>query len=107
MTSDGEGISDGNMLRLTATETESQPPPVSVGDSVRALRVGGAHVRLDWDPAPGAHHYVIRRSDSADFGNPQEIGSTTATFFEDPNVAADDGFYTYRVHTVNACDQEE
>ena len=102
----GEGLSDGNLIRLSATETVSQLPPVSVGDSVRALRVGGAHVRLDWDAAPGAHHYVMRRRDSADFGNPQEVGSTTATFFEDPNVAADDGFYTYRVRTVNACGLE-
>jgi len=102
----GEGVSEANLVRLSATETTSQPPPVSVGDSVRTLRVGGAHVRLSWDPAPAAHHYVIRRSDLADFSNAQQVGSTSATFFEDPNAAADDSFYTYRVFTVNACDQE-
>ncbi len=102
----GEGIADGNLARLSATETVSQSPPVSVGQSVRVVRVGGAHVRLSWDAAPGADHYLIRRSDLADFSNPQEIGSTVATFFEDPNAAADEGFYTYRVFTVNACDLE-
>ena len=102
----GEGLSDGNLVRLSATETVSQSPAVSVGQSVRVLRVGGAHVRLSWDAAPGADHYLIRRSDLADFSNPQQVGSTAATFFEDPNAAADDGFYAYRVFAVNACDLE-
>jgi hypothetical protein len=102
----GEGISETNLVRLSSTETVSQSPPVSVGGSVRALRVGGAHVRLSWDAMPGADHYIIRRSDSNDFSAVTDIGSTSATFFEDPNAAANENFYSYRVFTVNACGEE-
>ncbi|RLE17672.1 MAG: hypothetical protein DRJ50_13785, partial [Actinobacteria bacterium] len=102
----GEGLSDGNDVRMTATETIFQSDPASVGQSVRVDAVGMAHVRLSWDPIPGAAGYIVRRSASPAFGSPDEIGTTSATFFENINAVTDDSFYAYRVFAVNACGEE-
>jgi hypothetical protein len=102
----GEGLADVNLVRLSATETINQPPAESVTGTLQATRVGGAHVRLSWDAATGADHYVVRRSTSADFGGAEEIGTTGGTLFEDVNAATADGLYTYRVFSANACGDE-
>ena len=99
----GEGLADGNLIRLSATETISQPPASSVGSTLQVASVGGAHVRLTWDPAIGADHYVVRRSLSPDFSSPEEIGTTTGVLFEDVNVAFDGNLYFYKVFAANAC----
>ncbi|MDX1390399.1 MAG: hypothetical protein R3344_14515, partial [Acidobacteriota bacterium] len=101
--SGGEGEPDTNLVRLSATETLDQSVPVPIDDSVRLFRVGGAHVRLSWDPIAGADHYVIQRSGFPDFTAPVEVGTTSLTFFEDTNAASSPGFYSYRVLAVNAC----
>jgi hypothetical protein len=102
----GEGLADDNLVRLTATETVSQPPPPSMGQSMRVMTVGSAHVRLSWDPVAGVDHYLVRRSSSPDFAAAEEIGTTTATLFEDVDgVLAQDSFF-YRVFSVNACGDE-
>jgi hypothetical protein len=102
----GEGLADGNLIRLSATETIDQPPAASVGPTLRGIPVGSAHVRLTWDPAAGADHYVVRRSLFPDFGSPEEIGVTAETMFEDANVAFDDNLYFYKVFAANACGEE-
>jgi subtilisin family serine protease len=101
----GEGAPDTNLVRLAARETVAQPVPPALGDSVQVVRVGVAHVRVSWDPVPGADHYVVERSDFTDFGSPEVIGTTAATFFEDVNAATDNSFpfYSYRVSAVNSC----
>ncbi len=102
----GEGLADGNLMRLSATETASQPLPSNIPGQILTTRVGGAHVRLDWSPAPGAAGYVIRRSTSADFSGAVPIGLAESTFFEDENAAADGNFYAYRAIPVNSCGEE-
>jgi hypothetical protein len=103
----GEGLADDNLVRLSATETASQPAPPSVGQTVRARAVGAAHVRLDWDAVAGADHYVVRRSPLPDFTSAEQIGETTGTLFEDVNAANDEAsFYAYRVFAANACGDE-
>ncbi len=102
----GEGLADGNLVRLSATETVSQPPPSEIAGQILTTRVGGAHVRLDWSPAPGAAGYVVRRSTSADFSGAVPIGLAGSAFFEDQNAAADGNFYAYRAIPVNACGEE-
>jgi hypothetical protein len=102
----GEGQADGNLIRLSATETVSQPPPASVGGTVVVNPVGATHVRLDWAAAPGAESYIVRRSDSPDFSSPVELGQTTGTLFEDIDALGDGNFYAYRVFAVNGCGVE-
>jgi hypothetical protein len=69
--------------------------------------VGDAHVRLDWMPSVGAHHYVVRRGQAFDMSDAVEVGSTTETFFEDPGAVNDPSSYVYRVFSVDACGREE
>jgi subtilisin family serine protease len=102
----GIGLTDGNSLRLQATETVSQSSPTSVGDTLRVTSVGLAHVRLGWDPVAGASEYVVRRSQSNSFDAEEELGSTSQTFFEDANAATNGNLYFYRVFSRNACGEE-
>jgi hypothetical protein len=104
----GEGLSDDNLVRMGATATGSLPLPDQVGDVLTAWPVGGTHVRLEWVPAAGADHYVVRRGEAIDFSDAVEIGTTTRTFFEDPGAAGDaTAFYSYKVFAVDACGREE
>jgi len=102
----GEGLSDGNLVRLSASETVSQSPPDSVGETVIVNPVGATHVRLDWAAAPGAASYIVRRSSLPDFSSPVDLVETTGTLFEDVDVLGDGNFYAYRVFSVNACGVE-
>jgi hypothetical protein len=103
----GEGLSDGNLVRLEGTETISRPLPSQVGDTVVAASVGGAHVRLEWAPVSGADHYVIQRGTSFDFSDGVEIGSVTGPPFEDAGAAGSAGAYLYQVVAVDACGRQE
>jgi hypothetical protein len=103
--SGGEGLTDGNLVRLDGTETLGQPIPGAVGHSVRLTRVGAAIIRLSWDAVPGADRYLVQRSASTDFSSPETVGTTSGTFFEDANAATQGVFHSYRVLAVNACGQ--
>jgi hypothetical protein len=105
-TADG-GLDDGNLVRLGATETTSRPLPSPVGETLVAWTVGGAHLRLEWTPAAGADHYVVRRATLPDFSDAADLGTTTADYFEDAGAATEPGFYGYRVFAVDACGREE
>ncbi len=70
-------------------------------------QVGDTHVRLEWMPSAGAHHYVVHRGQALDLSDAVEVGSTSETFFEDPGAASDADSYTYRVFAVDACGREE
>jgi hypothetical protein len=100
------GLVDGNLVRLPGTETVEQPEPGSPGNTLAVELVGEAHVRLSWAPAAGADHYVVRRSESTDFSDPIDLGSTTDTFLEDENAARNAKLYLYRVVAANACGSE-
>jgi serine protease AprX len=100
------GLDDGNLLRVAGTETIEQPMPGSPGRSLTLRLVGEAHVRLAWDPASPAHHYVVRRSESADFSDPVDVGETQETFLEDENAANNAKTYFYKVYAANACGEE-
>ena len=102
----GEGIDDGNLVRLEGTETIAQSPPAPVGSTVMGMRVGNAHVRLEWDAVAGADHYVVRRATQFDFSDAVDVGTTPGTVFEDVNAAIAPDAYIYGVFTVNACGQE-
>jgi hypothetical protein len=102
----GEGLADGNLVRGTATETLDQALPPGLGATVQVTSIGAAHVRLVWDPVAGADHYVVRRSESADFGAAQVIGTASETLFEDVNALIDESSYFYRVFAANACGEE-
>jgi len=102
----GEGLTDDNLVRLSAIETLSQSAPAGLGGSVRARGVGAAHVQLSWDAAAGADHYVVRRSSSPDFTGAVELGSTEGTLYEDVDALLNEHAYFYRVFPVNACGEE-
>jgi hypothetical protein len=102
----GEGLADGNLVRLPATETVSQPLPPSLGASLQVTTVGFAHARLSWDAVAGADHYVVRRGEVPDFGSAVEIGTTSGTLFEDVDAVNDGYSYFYKVNSANACGQE-
>jgi hypothetical protein len=102
----GEGLADGNLVRLSATETVSQPLPPSLGASLQVTTVGRAHVRLSWDSVAGVDHYVVRRSEFPDFGSAEEIGTSIGTVFEDVDAVNDGNSYFYKVFSANACGQE-
>lgn len=103
----GEGLADGNLVRLEGMESTSQSLPQPVGNTMLAGSVGDAHVRLEWMPSVGAHHYVVRRGQAFDLSDAVEVGSTTETFFEDPGAANDPNSYNYRVLAVDACGRQE
>jgi hypothetical protein len=103
----GEGLDDGNLIRLEAIETTSQSLPAQVGATVIAGNVGGAHVRLEWAPASRAEHYVVLRGASFDFSDAVEIGTTTATLFEDAGASTSATSYLYRVYAVDSCGRQE
>jgi hypothetical protein len=102
----GEGQADDNLVRLSATETVSQPPPAGVGGTVVVTPVGSTHVRLDWAAAAGAESYIVRRSASFDFSSPVDLGETAGTLFEDVDALNDGNSYAYRVFAVNGCGVE-
>jgi hypothetical protein len=104
--SGGSGLADTNLARLSATETTSVSLPSSPGDTLRAIPVGAAHVRLSWSAAPGADHYVVRSSASPDFSAAAVVATSTETLFEHVGAAADDNFHAYRISAVNVCGDE-
>jgi hypothetical protein len=102
----GEGLSDANTVRVSGRETTTRPTPGSPGDSLRLSRVGGAHVRLTWEPAADASHYVVRRSESADYSDPEDLGETAETLFEDEDAQTNAKLYLYKVYAANPCGEE-
>ncbi|MCP3982100.1 MAG: S8 family serine peptidase [bacterium] len=105
--SGGEGLDDGNTVRLPAVETTAQSAPAPVGSTLTGGHVGHAHVRLQWAAVTGAEQYVIRRGTQYDFSDATEIGTTSDTLFEDLDAAPAAESYVYKVFSVNACGQEE
>jgi subtilisin family serine protease len=101
------GLDDGNLARVPGTETTSQSLPTPVGNTVVADTVGEAHVRLAWDAVAGADHYIVRRGTLPDVADAMDVGTTTATTFEDVGTAADNESYGYQVVAVDACGREE
>lgn len=100
----GLGLEDTNVMRVGATETVAQAAPGPVGGSVTLRSLGQAHVRIDWDPAPGAASYVVRRATSPDLGTGVVDTEITGARFEDLDALVDgEEFYAYRVFAVNAC----
>jgi hypothetical protein len=103
----GGGLADANLVRRPGIETIDRPVPDAVGASLRASRVGVAHVRLSWEPVPGAAAYRVRRSESPDFAGAVVVGDATLDPYEDPGAAADPAtFFTYRVTALSACGEE-
>jgi hypothetical protein len=105
--SGGEGLSDSNLVRIEGIETTALSLPAPVGASLATAAVGSAHVRLEWAPAAGADHYLIRRGESPDFSDAVEVGTTSSTGFEDFDAATAPVSYSYRVFAVDACNREE
>lgn len=101
------GLEDGNLVRIGATETTSLSLPSPVGSTLGMSVVGGAHVRLEWAAAAGADHYVVRRATLEDFSDAVDLGTTTATVFEDASAVADPTDTFYRVRAIDACGREE
>jgi subtilisin family serine protease len=102
----GAGLADGNLVRLSATETLTQAAAPAVGPTLQARAVGAAHVRLEWDAVAGADRYIVRRSRFSDFGSPEVRGETEQTLFEDVDAANDENLYFYRIFSLNACGDE-
>lgn len=99
------GVIDGNLQRVSATDTLSQLPAAAVAD-VMVRRVGEAHVRLDWDESAGAASYRVLRAASPEPGAFAPAGETAGAFWEDEGAAADGGTHFYLVRGVDLCGGE-
>ncbi len=94
--------------RLPATADADQSPALSAPMAVRA-KPGVGHVRLSWDPVPGAAGYLIERTDGST-GRPRvvthggsDVPAVAGTQFADTGLA-DDIVYRYRVAGVTGAD---
>lgn len=99
------GLTDANTRYLAATETSTQPLPAEVTGLTLALR-GGAHIRLEWPPVPGAASYRTLRAPSPQPGAFSTLATTAAPLHEDLDQALNSTTWFYLVRALNPCNQE-
>jgi hypothetical protein len=98
------GVLDDNTSYVLVQESTSQPLPEDVQTLLVDL-VGGAHVRLEWQPTSAAVSYRIYRSTSPS-GGFSVLSETGGLLHEDAGEGANLNSYYYDVVAVNACGQE-
>jgi hypothetical protein len=96
------GMVDSNLVRVTARDDTSQPPPGGVDGSLRASPVNAAHVRLAWTADPQAARYRVERADSPQ-GPFLPMGETPGTVWEDVDEMGTLASRVYRVIALDSC----
>ena len=101
----GSGLTESNVVRVSAQDQTSQSVPGDVGSSVRANGINDAHVRVSWNVVAGAATYNVYRAQTPS-GSFTKIGSSTGTFFEDRDQLGNSTPWYYRVKGANTCGVE-
>jgi fibronectin type 3 domain-containing protein len=99
------GLTDGNLVHVTAVNETSQSAPGDVGNTLSLDTVNAAHVRLEWTSAANAAGYRVYRSSTPGSGVTQ-IGAPQGTLFEDDGALAVGGIAYYGVVATDACGNE-
>ena len=100
------GVTDGNLVYVSATDATSQAPPGEVGATLILDPVNQAHVRLEWEVAPAAARYHVYRSTSPD-GGFARIAEPVDPLHEDSGALDDGQSRYYLVLAADACGNEE
>jgi hypothetical protein len=100
------GVTDSNQVYLAARDEISQQAPGSVGDRLRLEPVNDVHVRLRWEPVPGAARYHVYRA-SLPGGPFTKIGEVTDTFYDDLGAITNGSDAYYSVKASDTCGNEE
>ena len=101
----GSGLTESNVVRVSAQDQTTQSVPGDVGSSVRANGINDAHVRVSWNAVAGAATYNVYRAQTPS-GSFTKIGSSTGTFFEDRDQLGNSTPWYYRVKGANTCGVE-
>jgi len=99
------GVVDDNLTYASSADFTSQPSPGAI-DTLMVGVVGHAHVRLSWQPGPGAVEYAVYRSASPQPGSFTSLGRTTELRFDDLGAGSSRDTWFYLVKGVNACGNE-
>lgn len=99
------GVTDANLVRRSAVDQIAQPDPGSIGDSLRAVPVNEAHLRLTWTASPTAARYHVYRA-NAPGGSWTQIADVTGTQYEDRDDLGNLNPRYYRVEAADACGGE-
>ena len=99
------GVTDANLVRRSARDDTAQPPPGSVGSTVRLRLINGANVRVTWGAAANAAAYHVLRASSParpfDF-----VEGSSALLFDDLNRATVGSIEYYLVKAADSCGAE-
>ncbi len=99
------GAVDTNLVRRSARDEVTQPPPGDVGDSVRVNGVNEAHVRFTWAPTPTAARYRVYRAAGPE-GPWTPVAEVAGTLWEDRDDLGTLTSRFYAVRPVDACGRE-
>jgi hypothetical protein len=99
------GVTDANLVRLSARDDVSQPAPGDVGGTLRAAGINAAHVRLTWSAAPNAARYHVYRAQTPQ-GAFTQIADLVALLYEDRDQMGNSSNWYYRIVAVDACGNE-
>jgi hypothetical protein len=99
------GVSDGNLVRVAATDATSQPWPGDVGATLLVDNVNDAHARLTWTGTADAADFHVYRATAPDTGFGL-AGQTAEPWYEDRDVFEDSRSWYYLVRAADACGNE-
>lgn len=99
------GVTDANVVRMAGRDEVSQPPPASVGASVRLEALNAAHVGISWSSASGAASYRVYRAASPS-GPWNRVAEVEATSWEDRDAMGTGADAFYAVRAADACGNE-
>jgi hypothetical protein len=99
------GVTDSNVVRLSAKDEVGQPAPGDVGGTLRAATINDAHVRLTWSGTGTAASYRVYRAQLPQ-GPFTQIADVAGTLYEDKDQLADSANRYYTVKAVDSCGNE-
>jgi hypothetical protein len=99
------GVTDSNLIRLSARDQTSQPAPGSVGSSLSVSTVNAAHARLTWASIPTAAVYRVYRAQLPQ-GPFTKIAEVTGTTFDDAGALSNSASFYYSVRAADSCGNE-
>jgi hypothetical protein len=99
------GVTDSNLVRLSARDQTSQPAPGSVGSTLSVSPVNAAHARLTWASIQTAAVYRVYRAQLPQ-GPFTKIAEVTGTTFDDANAFSNSASFYYTVRAADACGNE-
>ena len=102
---DHGGVTDTNLVRVSARDDVTQPAPGDVGSTLAVAGVNDAQVRVTWSPTATAARYHVYRADTPQ-GPFVKLAEVAGTLFDDRDELGNLNPRSYRVKAADSCGNE-